>query len=261
MTLQEDYYESGFDYRQGSPHLKHSALHGRLAEVVRGTIHKLADQGLPLRVLEVGSGHGGFTDHALALGCDVTAVDMSGSAIEELVRRYSTNPALDAIYDPDGALQKVRGEYSLVMLASVLHHVPDYLTFLRNASERLTPGGALLTVQDPLWYARHRVAHCADQAAYLPWRLGQGRPVRGLQTRLRRLGGILDETNPADMVEYHVVRGGVDEDAVLSFASDAFAEAELITYWSTHLGAAQRLGERLGLQNSFGVVAHGYRAR
>ena len=70
--------------------------------------------------------------------------------------------------------------------------------------------------------------------------------------------GTFDETNPSDMVEYHVVRNGVDEEAVLSFTHGAFAEVALIQYWSSQLRVAQRFGERLGLHSSFGMVAHGY---
>lgn len=258
MNVQEAYYEDGNDYRKGSPHLRHPALHDRLTGVMRQTLQKLDDQGLPLRVLEVGAGHGGFTREALALGCEVTAVDMSGAAIEQLRRHFGTNPKLEMIYAPDGALHDVHGQHSLLLLVSVLHHIPDYVDFLEHAFKWLAPGGALITFQDPMLYARHRAAHRAQQAAYLTWRAGQGRPLRGVQTRLRRLRGILDETNNADMVEYHVVRAGVDEAAVLSAARGAFAEAELIPYWSAQLGAAQRLGERLGLESSFGVVAHGH---
>ncbi len=257
MNAQEAYYRSGIDYRRGSPHLAQPALHDRLVEVLRASVHRLAEQGLPLRVLEIGAGHGGFTMQALALGCDVTAVDMSRSSIEELQRRFGTNPKLRALYVPDGELSHVDGDYSLLIFVSVLHHIPDYIAFLREASQRIVRGGSLLTLQDPILYSRHRAAHRAGLAAYFAWRLAQGSLIAGLQTRLRRMRGALDEANPRDMVEYHVVRNGVDEEAVLSFARGAFAEATLIPYWSSQLAVAQRLGERLGLHNSFGMVAHG----
>jgi hypothetical protein len=109
-----------------------------------------------------------------------------------------------------------------------------------------------------MWYSRHRIAHRAEQAAYFTWRLGQGNRIAGLQTRRRRIAGTFDETNPGDAVEYHVVRDGIDEEGVLSFARGAFAEVELISYWSSQLGLAQRLGERCRLRNSFGMVAHGH---
>jgi len=72
--------------------------------------------------------------------------------------------------------------------------------------------------------------------------------------------GIIDEKNPSDIVEYHVIRDGVDEEAVLSFARQAFTDVTFIPYWSSQIGIVQRLGERFGLHNSFGAVAHGYRS-
>ena len=73
MNLQEAEKHSGIDYRRGSPHLAQLGLYDRLVEVLRGTVRRLAEQGLPLRVLEIGAGHGGFTEPALALGCDELA--------------------------------------------------------------------------------------------------------------------------------------------------------------------------------------------
>ena len=256
--MQEEHYVAGIDYRKGSPHLSHFTLYDRLVEVLRGAVRRLADQGLPLRVLEVGAGHGGFTEPALALGCDVTALDMSGPSVEELRRRFGTNPKFRALHDPDGTLHEADTDYTLIMFVSVLHHIPDYISFLRESSKRIANGGALLTLQDPISYARHRADHRIGQAAYFAWRLTQGGAVSGLQTRLRRMDGIFDETNPRDMVEYHVVRDGVDEEAVLSFARETFAEVTLVPYWSSQLGLAQRIGERLGLHSTFGIVAHGY---
>jgi SAM-dependent methyltransferase len=261
VNLQEVHYGSGVDYRKGSPHLSNWALHDRLAEVLRTEVRRLDEQGLPLRVLEIGAGHGGFTEPALALNCEVTAVDMSEPAVRELRRRFGTNHNLEVIYDPEGKLSGVDGEFTLLMCVSVLHHIPDYLEFLKSAAERLAPGGVLLTLQDPTWYPRNRAAHYAERAAYFTWRLGQGKPLRGLQTRVRRMRGILDGGNPSDMVEYHVVREGVDEEAILSFARERFAESELIPYWSSHLKMTQNLGERLGLHSSFGLAARGYGSR
>jgi SAM-dependent methyltransferase len=259
-NLQEAHYLCVTDYRKGSPHLSHLALHDRLVEVLRGVIRRLSDQGLPLRVLEVGAGHGGFTEPALALGCEVTAVDMSGPSIEELRRRFGTNPNLRALYDPECTLRDVGFDYTLLMFVSVLHHIPDYMSFLKKASQRIATGGALLTLQDPAWYSRHRLAHRAEQTAYFTWRLTQGDYVCGLRTRLRRMLGIFDEKNPSDMVEYHVIRNGVDEEAVLSFAREEFSEITFFPYWSSQLEVAQHLGERFGMHNYFGVVAHGYRS-
>jgi SAM-dependent methyltransferase len=258
MNIQEQYYLPHVDYRIGSPHLSHPRLYDRLTTVLRVMVQRLADQGLPLRVLEVGAGHGGFTELALAMGCEVTAVDMSKHSVGELQRRFGTNRKFRAVYDPDGTLRGVDDDYSLVMFVSVLHHVPDYVSFVKMACERITSGGALLALQDPLHYSGHRMAHRVDQAAYLAWRVSQGNLSKGIKTRLRRIRGVLDEANPADMVEYHVVRDGVDEEQILAFANTAFKEASLLTYWSNQLGLAQYLGDKIGLRNYFGIIANGY---
>jgi SAM-dependent methyltransferase len=262
MNFQEGYYLPHVDYRIGSPHLSHVELHDRLVEVLRGMIQRLADQGLPLRVLEVGAGHGGFTESALAMGCEVTAVEISGASVDELRRRFGTNSKFRAIHDPDGTLRDIGidNNYSLLMSVSVLHHIPDYMSFLDEACQRITSGGALLTLQDPMWYSRHRAARRVDQAAYFAWRLGQGNLAKGVRTRLRRFRGVLDDTEPSDVVEYHVIRSGVDEEKIISFAKSVFSEVSLIQYWSNQLGLAQRLGDQLGLCNHFGIIANGYKA-
>jgi SAM-dependent methyltransferase len=260
VNIQEQYYLPHVDYRAGSPHLSHPRLYDRLTAVLRGMVQRLADQGRPLRVLEVGAGHGGFTELALAVGCEVTAIDMSKHSVDELQLRFGTNPNFRAVYDPDGTLRDIENDYSLLMFVSVLHHVPDYISFLEMTCQRIAYGGALLTLQDPLHYSRHRTVHRVDRAAYLAWRISQGNLSNGIQTRLRRIRGILDETNPADMVEYHVVRDGVDEEKILAFAKAAFTEASLLTYWSNQLGLVQHLGDQLGLCNYFGTIANGYKA-
>src|ERR1039458_7593315 len=76
-NFQEVFYADGVDYHRGSPHLSYWPLHDRLVATIRSQLTHLADAGLPLRVLELGAGHGGFTEPALAFGCEVTAIEMS----------------------------------------------------------------------------------------------------------------------------------------------------------------------------------------
>lgn len=256
--LQESHYDEQVDYRHGSPHLTHWVLFDRLVGLVRTELARLAAAGLDLDVLEVGAGHGGYTEPVLAAGSAVTAVEMSQPALDRLTARYGTNDRFRAVLDPDGRLAAVGSGYSMVLAVSVLHHIPDYLAFLAAATERLRPGGTLLALQDPMWFARiGRPVRLLDRGAFYAWRLGQGELSRGLHTVGRRLRGVYDETNPSDMVEYHAVREGVDELAVRDLLRCRFAEVRLETYWSHVAPAAQRAGERLGLRNTFGVVATG----
>jgi hypothetical protein len=62
------------------------------------------------------------------------------------------------------------------------------------------------------------------------------------------------------MVEYHVVRNGVDERALRALLDPSFGEVHVIPYWSNQARVAQRLGRRLGLANQFALVAEDHRA-
>jgi SAM-dependent methyltransferase len=246
------------DYRN-SPHLAQWALYDRLVGVFHATVAALSDAGLPLRVLEIGAGHGGYTGPALAAGCEVTAVEMSPRVFLDVEARYATNDSLTAILDPDAALTGAGEGYALAMCMSVLHHIPDYLDLLQRIADRLLPGGAILTLQDPLWYPRRgRVTRAVDRGAYLAWRIGQGNVVEGMAAMRRRLRGVYPEAKAGEIVYHHVVRQGVDEEAVAASLARRFAHVDVLPYWSNHLAAIRGVAEAAGLENTFGVRATGF---
>jgi SAM-dependent methyltransferase len=257
---QEAVYTAVVDYRAGSPHLAHHALYDRLVDILRQTLRDLTAAGLPMSVLEVGAGHGGFTEPALAAGCQVTAVEMSRPSLGRLCEKFGSNPNFTGVFDRDGGLADAGDGYSLVLFVSVLHHIPDYLKALAVASKRLAPGGALLSLQDPIWYPRQtRLARGIDRTGYYLWRLPRGNRRRGAAAFVRRARGRLDESQRSDMVEYHVVRSGVDECAVRDLLLQDFGDVRIISYWSNQSGPVQRIGTRLGLQNTFGLIGTRYR--
>ena len=126
QDVQESFYDDAVDYTYGSPHLSHRRLREELVERVRSTVAGLSADGLPLAVLEIGAGHGGFTEPLLAFGCRVTAVEMSRPSLAHLRRKYATNPNLTCVVDDDGDLHAIESMHSLLMAVSVLHHIPDY---------------------------------------------------------------------------------------------------------------------------------------
>ncbi len=258
QNQQEYHYGEGIDYRHGSPHLTHWRLHDALAGRLRRKIVQLSEGKRSLSVLEIGAGHGGFTEPTLAAGCKVTAVEMSRHSVAELEERFGANDRFKVLYDSGGDLDSTGAGFDLVLAVAVLHHIPDYQSYLDRAITRLRPGGTLLTLQDPLWYPRHRAAHRLDRLGYLAWRTAQGDLSKGAATLLRRARASYDETKPEDMVEYHVVRQGVDEDAVLTSLQPRFSRVAVVKYWSNQLALAQRLGDRLGAVNVFGIDASGY---
>ncbi len=262
-SLQEEGHGPSHDYRAGSPHLKHWRLYDQLVGVLRREIEAINAKGLQMTVLEVGAGHGGYTEPILASGCAVTATEMSRPSLALLRARYDVNPRFSAVYDHDGSLGVLGDQkFSLVVCASVLHHIPDYRKFLEvGAENHLVPGGSLISIQDPLWYPSLRRADVwFTKLSYFSWRLGRGNYSEGVQTRLRRLRGIYDENNPLDMVEYHVVRSGVDQDSLLSDLAMRFRQVTMMPYWSTQARFFQRFGELLGRTNTFALIARDFRA-
>jgi SAM-dependent methyltransferase len=257
-NMQERHYTDTIEYWRGSPHIAHPRLRDQLTSVLRETLRDLRQAGLPLDVLEVGAGHGGYTEVALAAGATVTAVDMSRPALDELRRRYGTNQRLTTVHTADGSLDALDGQFSLLLLVSVLHHIPDYRAFVGNALTFVRPEGALLSLQDPLHYTRvGRRVRLLDRGSYLIWRLGQGNLTTGVATMSRRARRVYDDTKPSDTVEYHVVRQGVDEEALVELLAPRFTDVGVLRYWSNQLPAGQSLGERLQLQNTFGIRAVG----
>ncbi|KAA0110375.1 bifunctional 2-polyprenyl-6-hydroxyphenol methylase/3-demethylubiquinol 3-O-methyltransferase UbiG [Mycolicibacterium sp. P1-5] len=248
------------DYIAGSPHLRHQALTARIEGRIRQVIEQVLARKGEASVLEIGAGHGFFTATVLDAGGHTTVTEMSKASFDYLERRYHDNRSVRVIYDKTGdAAFNEGGKYDVILLISVIHHIPDYIsTIERLCDELLDAGGAIVTFQDPLWYPRQTGwAKTLSQGAYFMWRLGQGDLRRGLATRWRRLRGVYSESEPSDLVEYHVVRQGVDDQALMDMFRMRFSEVELDRYFSTQSPLLQKYGQKVVPPNTFGIVARG----
>ena len=247
-------------YVNGAPHLKHSSIMNLYRSLVEAAIAQVSPDDKSVSVLELGAGNGLASLAWFEHGVDLTAVDSSREMLDELVQKaepYGVKPHT-VVADAGEFLDKTAEQFDLVTHVSMLHHVPDYLNLLRNSAARVREGGCLLTFQDPLLYAEMpRRDHLAERAAYFAWRLGQGHVLRGLKTRWRRVRGIYDPKEIVDFEDYHVVRAGVDSDAIVKTLSEFFDTVKVVRYWSTYSRALQFVGERAGLASSFGVLASG----
>jgi len=258
--LQEHEHGVGHDYAKGSPHIRHHTIRNRVIDRLHGMVGEVIDRNGQCRVLEVGAGHGTFTDHLVAAGAEVTVTEMSRPSVDVLHRRFRHNTRVTVLHDESGNLGCQSEPFDAVVCISVLHHIPDYIGTTKQLVESIVPGGAFLSVQDPLWYPRRsRMSMALDHTAYSLWRLGQGQMRRGLATRLRRLRGVYDDTCEADMVEYHVVRKGVDEEALQALLAPAFDDVRLHRYWSTQSGLLQSVGDRFCPPTTFSLIARGRR--
>jgi len=260
-NIQEWAHPEDHDYETGSPHLKNA----RLKRQIKDSIEQAVSEQIRLRgsclVLEVGAGHGDFTGTLIGAGARVMVTEMSGPAARRLQMIYSSCENVHVIHDDSGEwLSESQQLFDLVICVSVLHHIPDYLAFLEDAFDHTKTGGGFLSWQDPLWYPRRSWMNLNfERLCYFSWRITRGELRRGVKTRIRRLRGFLDESNPADMAEYHVVRNGVDEVKILQLTQLFFESTSHTEYFSTQSKAFQMLGDNKWARNTFGVFANGRR--
>lgn len=251
----------GHDYTVGSPHLRHAALRKRIDDRVTAAITEILQRQDECLVLEIGAGHGFFTDTVLAAGGTATVTEMSRASFDHLAERFRDSRDVRVIHDVDGnAAFEDGAQYDVILLISVIHHIPDYLGVITRLCDTvLRPGGSVVSFQDPLWYPRQkRWEHALSRAPYFAWRLTQGELRRGLASRWRRLRGIYSESEAADLVEYHVVRQGVDDFALRDLFRARFADVEVDRYFSTQSPQLQLLCENYVPPNTFGILARGY---
>jgi SAM-dependent methyltransferase len=257
---QDAFHSEGHDYTVGSPHLRHTALFERVNAQIHRAVTGVLERQNSCAVLEVGAGHGSFTETVLTAGGTPTVTEMSKPSYEFLTHKFRDNSDVRVVYDSDGeAAFRDGAKYDVILMISVIHHIPDYIrTLTRLCDTVLRPGGAVVAYQDPLWYPRQtRFARLLDTGSYLAWRLTQGEFRRGLKTRWRRLRGVYDDSEPSDLVEYHVVRQGVDERALQELFTARFAEVEIDTYFSTQSPLLHAVGAKYFPHNTFGIVARG----
>ena len=142
------------------------------------------------------------------------------------------------------------------MCRALLHHIPDYAAFIEKATTVISPGGYFVSVADPLRYdSLSRCEYYYARATYYSMRLFKGNYLRGLKTLMRRSRGTLSKDLPEDNVEYHVVRNGVDQDAIKKVLENLGFDCEIISYFGWNNPIMSPLGRKLGIKSSFAVVA------
>lgn len=261
VAAQDIGHGQGHDYEKGSPHLRHDVLRSMIEQRLTALVEsRIADTG-QCKALEIGGGHGTFTRCLLNAGATVTVTEASRASADQLEATFAGDDRVRVEYDESGeAILDSTDQWDLIVMTAVLHHIPDYLAFLARLRALIADGGALFTVADPLYYPRmSSLTHRIDRGAYLAWRVLQGDFRRGLATRWRRVRGIYDDSNPSDLVEYHVVRDGVDEEAIAELLAPDFTDVEIFRYWASQGPMWQRLGDRTRMTTDFGIQATGRR--
>src|SRR5262249_16266862 len=109
--------------------------------------------------------------------------------------------------------------------------------------------------QDPLRYdTLSYTTRAFSFMAFYFWRIFKGDLVGGMKRFIRRQRGIYDDSI-YDNAEYHVVRNGVDQNAIVALVKGKGLECELVRYFSTQNSFFQVVGSALGMKNTFAVIA------
>ncbi len=262
VATQNSAHGEGHDYVKGSPHLRHRELRSMIADQLHALVGETIARKGSCHVLEVGAGHGTFSDFLLEAGARVTVTEASEASAAMLTQKFAGRDDVEVFFDSTGGdIFERDDQFDGIVCAALLHHIPDYVTFVGDLStgvlsRLIEPGGFFYSAQDPTYYPRRkRRTHVAQRGTYFLWRLGQGNYRRGLSTRIRRVKGEWTETEASDLVEYHVVRDGVDELSLVAELEQHFEHVELFTYWSTQSPFFQKALGWMRLPSEFGLIA------
>ncbi|MHC1784990.1 MAG: class I SAM-dependent methyltransferase [Anaerolineaceae bacterium] len=245
-------------YINGAPHIKHASIRGLYSKLLVQVLdYSKTFTDIP-KVLDLGAGEGSTTLPFLEFGAHVTAVDSSKSQLEELqnrCRRFSEGLTIRC-EDVSETLE-IKGEkYDIIVANSFIHHVPDYIGLINKAIYLLSPNGQFFSFQDPQRYdSLPGFTNLFSKFAYFSFRIFQGDLIEGIRRRIRRCRGIFLENSMYDNAEYHVVRNGVDQDAISRIFDENGFDCEVVSYFSTQSTLFQHLGTFCGVKNTFAVLA------
>jgi ubiquinone/menaquinone biosynthesis C-methylase UbiE len=182
-----------------------------------------------VRALDACGGSGNIALKLLDLGADVTVCDISSELLHIYVSKCNARGLSGKVVRQEiGAfLSETDQVFDLIVFSSALHHIEDYTCVLELASKRLSTGGLIYTVFDPVrWkfpagqivYLDYLVFAVTKTAADIPPIL-----VRKLKKRLRRMRSQrsmpsetadVTELDWDTLVECHV-RTGIDDSSLV----------------------------------------------
>lgn len=245
------------EYMADAPHLSHESIRALYVQMVSRAFEIASQDGRVPTVLDLGAGDGIATRPFLSLGAHVVAVDISMQQLAQLrleCAEYGDRVEIRCA-DVFDVLSEGR-KFDIVVANSFLHHIPDYLSLVAGAADVLSERGILMTFQDPMWNKSTTYRDSLlSGIAYFIWRLGREDALRGMGRKLRRSLGIYSTTSIYDNVEYHAVRDGVNQIAIRQMLEQKGWQCSIAEYCSFHSMKLQPLGEKLGVKNTFAIMA------
>jgi len=169
---------------------KYDRLHGeifntieqeRLKKTLSAAIEAVKTNAKPLKALDYGCGSGNLTQHLIELGLETVSADISDRFLSIIQRNFSQTGLSETLAINGKDLSNVpSNEYDLVATYSVLHHVPDYLSIVKEMARVVKPGGVI--------YIDHEVIESYYQRPkeYIEF-LQKARPAVNIRRYLRLL--------------------------------------------------------------------------
>ena len=128
-------------YRRRHPEIYNETEQARLSESLRLGL-QLTEPSRPL-VLDFGTGAGNLADHFAVAGAEVSIADVSPLSVAAVGDRLNIPSSQRFVLDGQTLAGLPPAHFDLVAAYSVLHHIPDYLTVVRDLTGLLRPGGII----------------------------------------------------------------------------------------------------------------------
>lgn len=99
---------------------------------------------------DYGCGSGNLTKHLLNLSLKVTAADVSEKFLTIVEKKYAKKGRLNILKINGQDLSNIENnQFDLVATYSVLHHIPDYLSIVKEMVRVVKPGGIIYLDHEP----------------------------------------------------------------------------------------------------------------
>lgn len=117
----------------------------RIEEVLKSGISLITTRpGGTNLALDFGAGTGNLTGHLLKLGMNVLAADVSPKSLAILEEKCRQTGQLETVVLNGVDLSNMESDrFDMITTYSVLHHVPDYLSIIKEFVRVLKPGGII----------------------------------------------------------------------------------------------------------------------
>ncbi|MFA5880388.1 MAG: class I SAM-dependent methyltransferase [Candidatus Margulisiibacteriota bacterium] len=116
----------------------------RLHQQLKQAIGYIKTPSTPKEALDYGCGSGNLTKHLLNLGLRVTASDISNNFLALIKEKFGHTGKIKTLKINGQDLSNVENnQYDLVATYSVLHHIPDYLSAIKELVRVTKKGGVI----------------------------------------------------------------------------------------------------------------------